>query len=249
MKKAPIIAANWKMYKSGKDAQEFLELLYKRLPDPKAMVLIAPSFTALPFSALVVEEMPYILGAQNMHESDEGAFTGEVSASMIKEVGASFVILGHSERRRLFNETDSVIHLKLKKAFEKGLLPILCVGEAEEEKSLSKTCEILTDQISLAIGDCFPEELVIAYEPVWAIGSKKAASCKKIEEIHAFCRSVVAGLWGAVAMEKVSIIYGGSVTPQKAPSLAASPNVDGVLVGRASLDVDEFLQIIQRFSL
>jgi triosephosphate isomerase (TIM) len=248
MSRIPIIAANWKMYKTGEEAQKFLNELYALLPEPSVMVFIAPPFTALLPAALSAEAMPYLLGAQNMHESDEGAFTGEISARMIKEVGASFVILGHSERRRLFHETDAAIHLKLKQAIKAELLPVLCIGETLEEREAGKTFDVLSRQLKAAIGSCPPADIVIAYEPVWAIGTGKTATPEIAEEVHAFCRSLLAQLWSAEDAEKTPILYGGSVTPETAHSLALQPNIDGALVGGASLDAAKFLKIIQGFT-
>jgi triosephosphate isomerase len=248
MSRIPIIAANWKMYKTGEEAQKFLHELYQRLPEPTVMVFIAPSFTALLPAAIAAEEMSYLLGAQNMHEGDEGAFTGEVSAKMIKEVGASFVIVGHSERRRIFHESDETIHQKMKKAFSADLLPLLCIGETIEERDAGKTMAVLERQLKIALGNCAPADLVIAYEPVWAIGTGKTATPAMAEEAHAFCRSLLGELWGKEAAEKTPILYGGSVTPETALELAKQPNIDGALVGGASLDVEKFLKIIQGFT-
>ena len=248
MPRVPIIAANWKMYKTGEEAQKFLRALYEQLPEPTVMILIALPFTSLLPAALVAEEMSYLLGAQNMHEADEGAFTGEISATMIKEVGASFVIIGHSERRRLFHESDETVHKKLKKAFAADLLPLLCVGETLEERETGKTMAVLERQLKFALGDCPPADLVIAYEPVWAIGTGKTATPALAEEAHAFCRSLLDQLWGKEAADRTSILYGGSVTPESVSELAKQPHIDGVLVGGASLDVEKFLKIIQGFT-
>ena len=160
-KRTPIIAANWKMYKTGVEAQEFLSHLKGKLT-PSVKVFIAPPFTALP----VMTASDVVLGAQNMHEADDGAFTGEISARMLKDAGAKFVILGHSERRRLFHETDAIIHQKLKKAFSAHLLPILCIGETLEDRESGKTFEVLSHQLKTALEGLTPAELIIAYEPV-----------------------------------------------------------------------------------
>ncbi|HNA62770.1 MAG TPA: triose-phosphate isomerase [Rhabdochlamydiaceae bacterium] len=248
MSRIPIIAANWKMYKTGEEAQKFFQELYQRLPEPTVMVFIAPSFTALLPCAIAAEEMSYLLGAQNMHGADEGAFTGEVSANMIREVGASFVIIGHSERRRLFHESDEIIHQKMKKAFSADLLPLLCIGETIEEREAGKTMAVLEKQLKIALGTCPPADLVIAYEPVWAIGTGKTATPAIAEEAHAFCRLLLGELWGKESAEKTPILYGGSVTPETASELAKQPNIDGALVGGASLDVEKFLKIIEGFT-
>jgi triosephosphate isomerase (TIM) len=247
LKKHPIIAANWKMYKTGSEAQEFLTQIKSQLPS-SVKVFIAPSFTALPVAAQVVQGTSIVLGAQNMNEADEGALTGEISARMLLDAGARFVILGHSERRRLFHETDAMIHLKLKRAFSSHLLPLLCIGETLEEREAGKTHEVLSKQLKTALGQCAPAELVLAYEPVWAIGTGKTATPEVAQDAHAFCRRLMTELWGKDRAGQTSILYGGSVTPETSQSLAKQPDIDGALVGGASLDVQKFLQIIKGFT-
>ena len=243
LKRTPIVVANWKMYKTGAEAQKFLTQVKGQLV-PSVKVFIAPPFTALPVMA--AQKVQGIeLGAQNMHEAEEGAFTGEISAGMLKEAGARFVILGHSERRRLFYETDALIHQKLKRAFSSQLLPILCIGETLEERESGKTFEILSHQLKTALSGLAPAELILAYEPVWAIGTGKTATPEVAQEAHQFCRGVLKKLWG----KETSILYGGSVTPETVLLLAKQPDIDGSLVGGASLDPVKFIQIIQGFSL
>lgn len=245
VKRVPIIAANWKMYKTGTEAREFLSQIQGKTAS-SVKVFIAPSFTALP---LLKGNSGIVLGAQNMHEADEGAFTGEVSARMLKDAGAQFVILGHSERRRLFHETDPVIHQKLKKATLSQLIPILCIGETLEEREAGKTFDLLTLQLKTALGGLTPSQLILAYEPVWAIGTGKTATPEIAQEAHQFCRGLLKKMLGQDFAEKTSILYGGSVTPETAPSLAKQPDIDGALVGGASLDAAKFIQIIQGFSV
>ena len=243
LKRTPIVVANWKMYKTGAEAQKFLTQVKGKLP-PAVKVFIAPSFTALPIlGAQGFKDV--VIGAQNMHEAEEGAFTGEVSASMLKDAGARFVILGHSERRRLFHETDGLIHQKLKRAFASQLLPILCIGETLEEREAGKTFEVLSHQLKTALEGLDPAELILAYEPVWAIGTGKTATPEVAQEAHHFCRGLLKKLWA----KETSILYGGSVTPETATLLAKQPDIDGALVGGASLDPVKFIQIIQGFSL
>jgi triosephosphate isomerase len=244
LKRTPIIAANWKMYKTGAEAQEFLAQIKGKIA-PSVKVFIAPPFTALP----VMASKEVVLGAQNMHESEDGAFTGEISARMIKDAGAKFVILGHSERRRLFHETDALIHQKLKKAFSSGLLPILCIGETLQEREAGKTFDALSIQLKTALERLSPAELVLAYEPVWAIGTGKTATPEIAQEAHQFCRGLLEKLWGKDHAAKTPILYGGSVTPETAAALAEQPDIDGALVGGASLDAAKFIQIIQGFSV
>jgi triosephosphate isomerase len=243
-KRTPIIAANWKMHKTGEEAESFIKLLKAEIPSNSSKIFIAPSFTALSFAAHAAKGTPFVIGAQNMHEAAYGAFTGEISAEMLKSAGAQFVILGHSERRKLFHESNHTIHLKLQKAFASNLLPILCVGETLEERNTGKTFNILTHQIKSALEPCHPAELVLAYEPVWAIGTGMAATPEMAQEAHHFCRKLLNEIWGA---NTIPILYGGSVTPETAPLLAKKPDIDGALVGGASLDVTKFSQIIQGF--
>jgi triosephosphate isomerase len=244
LKRTPIIAANWKMYKTGAEAQEFLTQIKGKIA-PSVKVFIAPSFTALP----MMKAQEVVLGGQNMHEAEDGAFTGEISARMLKDAGAKFVILGHSERRRLFHETDAIIHQKLKKAIFSGLLPILCVGETLEEREGKKTFDVLSTQLKTALSGISPAELILAYEPVWAIGTGKTATPEIAQEAHQFCRGLLQKLWGEDHAAKTNILYGGSVTPETASSLAKQPDIDGALVGGASLDAAKFIQIIQGFSV
>ena len=243
-KRVPIIAANWKMYKTGAEAQEFLTQIKGKIGS-SVKVFIAPSFTALP----VMKSQEIVLGGQNMHEAEEGAFTGEISARMLKDAGAKFVILGHSERRRLFHEADALIHQKVKKAISSGLLPILCVGETLEEREAKKTFDVLSTQLKIALEGVSPVEIVLAYEPVWAIGTGLAATPEIAQEAQQFCRSFLKKLWGEDYAAKTPILYGGSVTPETALALAKQPDIDGALVGGASLDAAKFIQIIQGFSL
>ncbi|HEX2579890.1 MAG TPA: triose-phosphate isomerase [Rhabdochlamydiaceae bacterium] len=243
-KRIPIVAANWKMYKTGAEAQEFLTQIEGKIPS-SVKVFIAPPFTALP----VMKPQGTVLGGQNMHEAEEGAFTGEISARMLKAAGAQFVLLGHSERRRLFHETDQLIHQKLQKAVSSQLLPILCIGETLEERQAKKTFDVLSTQLETALSGISPTEIVLAYEPVWAIGTGQTATPKIAEEAHQFCRSFLKKFWGEESAAKISILYGGSVTPETAPALAQQPDIDGALVGGSSLDAAKFIQIIQGFAL
>lgn len=242
----PIIAANWKMHKTASEAKLFVEKLIRELPEEViAQIFIAPSFTAIHAAKAACVTSKIQVGAQNMHEADFGAYTGEVSATMLKEAGASFVILGHSERRRLFHETNAQIHQKLKTALKEGLLPILCIGETEEERSQGKTVEVLSSQLEACLKGIAPAEIALAYEPVWAIGTGKTATPEMAEETHLLCRECLEGLWNKKAAESTNIIYGGSVTPETAPLLFKQPNIDGALVGGASLHPEKFIEIIQ----
>jgi triosephosphate isomerase len=243
MSRIPIIAANWKMHKTGTEAKAFVEQLKGLDLSSQVRIWIAPSFTALP--VVTAKKTPFVFGAQNMHQADEGPFTGEISARMLKDAGADFVILGHSERRMLYQETDDLIHLKLKKAVEADLLPLLCIGETEHERAAGHTERVLAAQLTVALKDINCAEVVIAYEPVWAIGTGKAATPEMAEHMHLYCRSILADIGHERWAEQTSILYGGSVTAEAARALFQQPNVDGALVGGASLNAQTFYQIIQ----
>ncbi len=243
--RTPILAANWKMYKTGAQAKEFISKLAPMLSHVQARIFIAPSFTAIVPAIEAAAGTKIVIGAQNMHEAEEGAFTGEVSAPMLKEAGARFVILGHSERRHLFHETDPQINKKVRGALLGNLLPLLCIGETEAERDRKETKKVLARQLDEALKEVAPAEIVIAYEPVWAIGTGKTATAELAQEAHAFCREHLAAKWGKSGAERLSILYGGSVTPETAPSLLSKPDIDGALIGGASLDLDKFNLIIQ----
>jgi triosephosphate isomerase len=222
----PIIAANWKMHKTNTQVKEFLELLS---PQSNADVWIAPPLTALACAA----EYGIWVGAQNIYHEAEGAFTGEVSASQVASAGARFVIIGHSERRRLFGETQGQIEKKIQLALENNLIPLLCVGESLEERQEGKTKSILAKQLIKNFKG------VIAYEPIWAIGTGQMPTDAMIEEAHAICKEIC----------PVPVLYGGSVTASSAPQLQKIKGVDGVLVGGASLELKSFISIIEGFTV
>jgi len=239
-----IIIGNWKMHKTGREAAAFVRALVPQL-STKVRVMLAPSFPAIAPAALAAEGTSILIGAQNMHEAEHGAFTGEVSAEMLKDAGARFVILGHSERRRLFYETDNMICRKIHRAFSAGLLPVLCVGETQEERDFQKTAAVLSRQIEEALKGAPEAPFILAYEPVWAIGTGKTATPEMAEEAHLQCRAILSGLWGAKAASAIPIIYGGSVTGETAPALFQQPTIGGALVGGASLQIPHFHSIIQ----
>lgn len=240
----PIIAGNWKMHKTIGQAREFIQKLAEALPPVATRIFIAPSYTAIQAAAEAASSTKIVIGAQNMHEAESGAFTGAVSASMLKDAGARFVILGHSERRQLFHETNPLINRKIKRAIAEGLLPILCIGETQKERDAKETKKILRLQLEECLKEISPTEIVVAYEPVWAIGTGKTATPEMAEEAHLLCREFLNTLWGKSTAEHLNILYGGSVTPETAFSLLKQPNIDGALVGGASLHVDKFIQII-----
>jgi len=237
------IIANWKMYKTGAEAAAFVKQL--KAPTKGVRAFIAPAFTAIAPAAAAAKGSSIVIGAQDIHEAEEGAFTGAVSARMVLEAGAKFVILGHSERRRLFQESDAVIQKKVSRALSSGLLPVLCVGESQQERESGRTAEVLKRQIGACLEGIKPSDIILAYEPVWAIGTGKTATPEMAEEAHLLCRGFLAQVWGAAAAQKTPILYGGSVTPETAPALLKQGNVNGALVGGASLDPQKFSQILQ----
>jgi triosephosphate isomerase len=242
-----VITGNWKMYKTIDEAVRFVKELAPLVQESTAQVYLAVPFTAIHATAEVAKSTKIVIGAQNMNDASEGAFTGEIAARMLKEAGAKFVILGHSERRKIFHETNSFINKKVKRALIEGLQPILCVGETKEEREQNKTAEVLESQISQSLADLSAEQLaslILAYEPVWAIGTDLAATPEMAQKEHEFCRSIVAKNWGSDFAEHLVIQYGGSVKPDNAKALLEQPDIDGLLVGGASLSVDSFSKIV-----
>jgi len=246
----PIVAANWKMHKTAAEAATFvrnLEPLLESTPTDQVDVLIAAPFTALAALGPALAGGPVGLAAQNMHPEDQGAFTGEISAGMLLEVGCTYVVLGHSERRALFGESSDFVAEKLRSAQAAGLTPIVCVGESRDEREAGRTFEVVGRQLeaSLAGGDrARADEFVIAYEPVWAIGTGLTASPDQAQEVHAHIRERLSELVGRAAA-RIRIQYGGSVKPDNAAELMGQPDIDGALVGGASLDPESFCAIIR----
>lgn len=247
--KKSLIAANWKMHKTLVEAVSFTELLQREVGAfEDREVVIAPPYTALAAVRNALWREEFKLGAQNCHGEEKGAFTGEVSGIMLKDVGCDWVILGHSERRQLFGETDDAIRKKLAGSFKFGLLPILCVGEVLEEREGGKTFAVLGAQLDRALEGLAAEQavqLAIAYEPVWAIGTGKTATPDMAQEVHAFIRERCVSLWDKTVANRIRIMYGGSVKPDNVDRLMAQPEIDGMLVGGASLDVGSFARIVQ----
>ena len=243
----PIIAGNWKMFKTRDEAINFILQVNENMPSNELVdSVICSQFTVL--RCLVKRQGDNLkIGAHNMHFLDEGAYTGEVSALMLKSIGVSYVIIGHSERRAMFNETDETCNLKVKKAFEVGLLPILCCGESLEQRETGKTEEVLKNQIVKDLEGLTKEqveELVIAYEPIWAIGTGKTATSEVADETCGYIRSVVAELYGQDTADKVRIQYGGSVKTSNIDELMSMPNIDGALIGGASLKDEDFIKLV-----
>src|ERR1700710_2460159 len=246
MPRTPYIAANWKMHKTVAEAGEFVDALLPQIAATQSDVVICPPFTAL---TAVVERRygtAVKVAAQNMHEEDSGAFTGEVSAPMLAELDVEAVVLGHSERRQYFGETDEALARKVPVALAAELEPILCVGESDEAREGGQTEEVLERQLRADLAEVSDEDIakvVIAYEPIWAIGTGKVATAEQAQEACAFIRDVLRAR-GAAA-DDVRILYGGSVKPGNAGELLALPDVDGALVGGAALDAEDFAAIVE----
>jgi len=243
-----LVAANWKMHKTIDEAVNFVKEFQEKLPfreDREAM--IAPPFTALSAVKAVIHRKDISLGAQNCHWEDKGAFTGEISPMMLADIGCSYVILGHSERRHIFGEADEVVNKKMLAVLKKGLMPVLCVGEKLEERETGKTFDVVKHQLQKGLNGVGKEEVgrvVIAYEPVWAIGTGRTAKPHQAQEMHAFIRNVLAELYDNALASSIRILYGGSVKPENVDELMAEQDIDGLLVGGASLEVDSFCRIV-----
>jgi triosephosphate isomerase len=244
----PFIAANWKMYKTIGEAVDFAKRLREALPAfPDRDVIIAPPFTALQAMAAALKGSAIQLSAQNLHDAEEGAFTGEISAGMLVDAGCRFVIIGHSERRHIFGEDDEFINKKIKTALKHGLKPIFCIGETLEERESGITFDVLQRQIGEGLNNISTDDIgsiVVAYEPVWAIGTGKTASPKEAQDAHQFIRACIKMYYDAAAAEKAVIIYGGSVTPENIDQLMAQQDVNGALVGGAGLKSESFAKIV-----
>ena len=248
MARVPFIAGNWKMHKTVPEAFALLRALKVKLADVEGVrVGVAPPATALRECKVALKETKILLGAQNMSHEEKGAFTGEIAPGMLKDCGCDFVILGHSERRTLYHETDLDVTRKAKTAHRTGLLPIVCVGETLAEREGGKTKDVVQTQIKGSLALLTPEEAratVIAYEPVWAIGTGKNATPADADEVHRWIRGFLDAQFGAGTGEAVVIQYGGSVKAENAKALLSEPNIDGALVGGASLDAEGFAAIV-----
>jgi len=246
-----IIAGNWKMYKTISEAIELTNGLKRQLHQTNfdsVDVLICPPFTALSEISEILTDSEIKLGAQNAYWQDEGAFTGEVSPKMLKDAGATFIIIGHSERRQYFGETNQTVNNKLKSVLKSGLTPIICIGEKLEEREKKLTFKVLEDHLINGLKDISPEDAlkcIIAYEPVWAIGTGKTATPQQAEEAHKFIRGLLAKLYSEAASEAIRLQYGGSVKPGNITELMQQANIDGALVGGASLAVESFAAIVK----
>ncbi|MBR2496367.1 MAG: triose-phosphate isomerase [Clostridia bacterium] len=244
----PIIAGNWKMNKTQAEARELINELLPLVKDAEAEVAICVPFTNLELAVELTKGTNVKVGAQNVHFAKSGAYTGEISADMLKELGVEYVIIGHSERRQYFGETDETVNLRSKAAIANGLKPIICVGELKEERVSGKTEEVVKTQTIGALKD-FDEEMmksvVIAYEPVWAIGTGLTATNEQANETIGYIRKVVAEILGQKVADEVRIQYGGSMNPTNAKELMAMPEIDGGLIGGASLKAENFSKVVK----
>jgi triosephosphate isomerase len=246
----PIIAANWKMHMTPQESDDFIRSFARLVPDKcPIQIVVSPPFVSLERSMTALQnarEQSVELAAQNMSAAPAGAFTGEISARMVKECGCKHVILGHSERRSLYGETNAIVNAKVLAALEARLHPILCIGETLEERDSGKIEQVLESQLRESLAEVGPRritDIVIAYEPVWAIGTGSTASAQQAQDAHAFSRKVLSDMFGADVAVKIRIQYGGSVKPGNMAELISQPDVDGALVGGASMEPGSFWEI------
>lgn len=248
MKRREIFAGNWKMFKTGDEAENLVKGLIKGIEaKPGREYVVFPPATVLSRVSALCGNTPLKTGAQNMFHEKQGAYTGEISPLMVKDCGATFILIGHSERRHIFHETDDDVNLKVKSALENGLEPMVCVGELLEERERGETDSVLERQVKGAFSGLAPENMVkvsIAYEPVWAIGTGRVATPEMAEEAHRVIRELLKTLFGEKTAASVPVLYGGSVKPDNISGLYAMENIDGVLVGGASLESESFLKIV-----
>lgn len=245
-----VVAGNWKMNNDLSQSVNLISEIKNAITGKElnAEIIICPPFTSLETASALVKDTNVKLGAQNMYFEESGAFTGEISASMLKSVGCEYVILGHSERRAIFGESDEVINKKIKKALSSGLKPIFCIGETLEERESGVTNKVIEKQVRNGLTGISTEELkhiIVAYEPVWAIGTGKTATPEQAQEVHKFIRNLIKELYSANSAENLTIQYGGSVKADNAKSLLSQPDIDGALVGGACLKADSFFEIIK----
>ncbi len=247
-KRRPIIAGNWKMNKTSVEARDLAQKLSPLVSGVKGRdIVLAPPFTALQAVAEAIRGTDISLSAQNLHWEDKGAFTGEISAEMLLDLGCKYVIIGHSERRQFFGESDQTVNKKLRQALNKGLLPIVCVGETLNEREAGKASEVIERQFTGALRGVTAAEMqkvIFAYEPVWAIGTGKTATPAQANEIHSFIRQKAEMAYSRDIAVSLRIQYGGSVTPENVSSLMAMPDIDGALVGGASLKPESFAALV-----
>lgn len=244
----PLIAGNWKMYKNVSESVQTADRLNELTEGVTGVeIMIAPTFPALFPVSKALRRSLISVGAQNMHWEKEGAYTGEISAAMLAAAGCRYVIIGHSERREYFGESDETVNKKIAAALQNGLIPIMCIGESENQREAGKTFSVLDKQIKKGLKDFFADglqNLVVAYEPIWAIGTGKTATREQAQEVHLFVRSKLTDMQGESLAKGIRILYGGSVKPLNISELMAMPDIDGALVGGASLDAETFSKIV-----
>lgn len=243
----PLIAGNWKMYKTPTETEEFIKAFLPLIQNQeRAEIAICPPYTSLYIAHQIIKNTTIRLGAQDVHWEEEGAFTGKISCKMLKDSGCMYVIIGHSEQRTYFHETDETVNKKIIKVLESSLIPIVCVGETLEQRNQNLHKEIVKKQVEKALATIKDiRETVIAYEPVWAIGTGINATPEQAQEMHNFIRSLIHNLYNLEVAEKIRIIYGGSLKPENAKEIFSQKDIDGGLVGGASLRPDSFYKIIQ----
>lgn len=245
----PLITANWKMHKTIAEAVDFARDLAGRFPElDDRDVVIAPPFTALNAVAQALQGSPILTAGQNLHWEEQGAFTGEISAPMLADSGCRYVIIGHSERRTLFGDTNEQVNKKLQSALRHDLTPIFCIGETLAEREAERTFSIIEKQLKEGLNNIPSSDIrrfVLAYEPVWAIGTGKTATAEQAQEVHEFIRNMLASLHGRDQAVQVPILYGGSVKPDNIGTLMTQPDINGALVGGASLDIESFAAIVR----
>jgi len=246
--KKKIIAGNWKMNKSVAEAVDLASDIKDELSDFRdADIVLCPPFTALKAVGDIITQTHIKLGAQNMHWASDGAYTGEISAGMLRDIYCHYVILGHSERRAMFGETDEIVNKKVKAALAGNLLPIVCVGEVLQERESGSAKDVVKNQITGSLDGLGDDigKVIIAYEPVWAIGTGKVATPEQAQEMHAYIRQVLAAIAGEEVAQSIRIQYGGSMKPSNAGELLSQPDIDGGLIGGAALDARSFVEIVK----
>ena len=248
----PLVVGNWKMHGTASQCRTLVRVLIRGLKNtrPRTEVAVAPPYTSLSSVRDMIGKGPVRLAAQDCHWEDQGAFTGEISPPMLRDLGCEYVILGHSERRHILNEDDSVIAKKIHAALRNELRPILCVGETLAERERARTAAVVTRQLRIALKDIAKNaipKIEIAYEPVWAIGTGRNATSEQIAKVHEYIRQFLMKYFGGRSANHVRILYGGSVRPENAPEIMRTPGVNGLLVGGASLKAETFLPIVNQF--
>lgn len=245
----PIIAGNWKLNNTSQEAAELVTLLKRNLSEVTDVdIVVCPVFTALSVVADLLTESDIHLGAQNLYWEDTGAFTGEVSGGLLNEIGVDYVIIGHSERRQSFGETNQTVNKKIRAALKHELTPIVCVGEVLAQREADQTFDVIRSQIKESLAGFSAAEarkMIVAYEPVWAIGTGKTATPRQAQDVHKFIRDLLSALYDEETAADVRIQYGGSVKPDNIAELISQPDIDGALVGGASLKADSFVQIVR----